>query len=510
MKFIDAARTYEIAARATATRETAHAPLHAHFARQVRKLSARIDSLEGDELWTSFIRRCRRTRRELSTTPLSGNHPDLEVADTVAHLRSVLETARSSYADDLVAQGDLVVTALSDVAEDSSNPLGDLAVDILSTGVADSSGILVRSRQIDAVRSWLRNAAPGVRLYTKGEATRVSGLESLIVVGPSYLFPVHVLSAPRAETICFVHFDFVRDREPDTRMFAGEHRPPGARVRSSTHVEGPYDEDAETDVGALVPTVDWDALARASGARQTGTADEVELVPAWLFLLPGGYSVYLESEDGPTIDVVVDIESGSPSLRSERTRSIAPGDFIVLRSEGGTGDYIPGIADNVMGRRARELRGLQALWKEALREQVRAKGFSQVDRELRELGINSPNLRYRIWRNSLRSRSPNDFRILMEYIGLGDRADEIWSGMGEIFEAHLRAGQEVRKLLEEAVLATDVDRLVQTGRVDVGLQGMDAGTLSVVRVEGRSPELVRVDEDDLRVMVRVEADLWQG
>jgi hypothetical protein len=197
-------------------------------------------------------------------------------------------------------------------------------------------------------------------------------------------------------------------------------------------------------------------------------------------------------------------------LRSERTRAIAAGDFIVLRSEGGSGDYIPGVADKRMGRRARELRGLQTLWKEALRGQIRAKGFSQVDREVRALGISSPNLRYRISRNSLRSRNPSDFRILMEYVGLGDRASEIWSGMGEIFDAHLRAGQDVRKLLEEAVLATDTEHLVQTGRVNVRLPTMDAGTLSVVRVDGRSPELVQVDEDDLRVMVQVEADLWQG
>jgi hypothetical protein len=306
-----------------------------------------------------------------------------------------------------------------------------------------------------------------------------------------------------------VHYDFLRDREQDTRMFAGEHRPPGARVRSNTSTADAREEDL-TDVEALVPTVDWDALARASGSRGAAGSDEVEFVPAILFLLADGYSVYLEAADGPTIDVVVDIDSGTPRLRSEKTRAIARGDFVVLRSEGGSGDYIPGIADKRMGRRGVELRRLQLLWKDALRSEVRLKGFRQVERELRELGVSSPNLRYRIWRNSLRSRDPNDFRILMEYIGLGGQAGEIWNAMGEIFEAHLRAGQDVRKLLEEAVLATDAEHLLQTGRVDVRLQEMDAGTLSVVRVDGRSPDTVQVDEDDLRVMVQVEADLWQG
>ena len=66
-----------------------------------------------------------------------------------------------------------------------------------------------------------------------------------------------------------------------------------------------------------------------------------------LFLLADGYSVYLEAADGPTIDVVVDIDSGTPRLRSERTRAIARGDFVVLRSEGGSGDYIMRVIDPI-------------------------------------------------------------------------------------------------------------------------------------------------------------------
>lgn len=509
MRFVDAARTYEVASTATATRETARSVFAANYAREVRRVSARIDLLDGDELWLGFMRRSRRVLRDLSTTPLRGSHPALELMESVAHLRQVIEGARSSYPEDLVARGDLVATALADVARDDTNPLGDLVVDILSTSSPSASGVLVKSRQIDATRGWLSAQAPEVRLITEGELTRLTDLETLVVVGPSFWFPTHLLSAPRAETVCFAHYDFLRDREQDTRMFAGEHRSPGARVRSGIASTGTTDDDL-TDVDALVPTVDWDALAKASGSRGTASADELELVPAILFLLADGYSVYLEAADGPTIDVVVDIDSGTPRLRSEKTRTITRGDFVVLRSEGGSGDYIPGIADKRMGRRGVELRRLQQLWKDALGAEVRQKGFRQVERDLRGLGVSSPNLRYRVWRNSLRSRDPSDFRILMEYIGLGDRAGEIWNAMGEIFEAHLRAGQDVRKLLEEAVLATDAERLLQTGRVDVRLREMDAGTLSVVRVDGRAPEAAQVDEDDLRVMVKVEADLWQG
>lgn len=509
MRLIDAARTYDVASRATATRETTSSPFIANFARELRRLNKALDGFEDDATWTAFTRRCRRTLRDLSITPLSSSHPVFELGESVEHLRNILDATRTSYSDDILARADLTVTALADASGDGTNPLGALIQDILSTGSTSTSGVVVKTRHLDATRAWLVEAALGVRLITEGEITGLSGLETLVVVGPSYWFPAHLLSAPRAEAVCFVHFDFLRDRDLETRMFAGDHQAPGTRIR--TAAAPPNTDEEGTEVATLVPTVDWDALARASGVRHATSADDVEMVPANLFLLADGYSVYLEASDGPTIDVVVDVEPGStPRLRSEKTRTVSVGDFVVLRSEGGSGDYIPGIADTRLGKRARELRGTQALWKEALREMVRERGYRQVDRDLRSRGVTSPNLRYRLWRNSLRSRDPNDFRILMEYVGLGDRAAQIWTAMGELFEAHLRAGQDVRKLLEGAVVATDTGQLIQTGRVDVRLSEMDAGTLSVVRVDGRAPEPTAVDEDDLRIMIRVEADLWQG
>lgn len=509
MRFIDAVHAYEVAACAIATRETVAFPLARRFAGEVRRMGRAIEPFEDDQLWGAFIRRSRRTLRELSLTPLSPSHPAFELSESIALLAALAERARGSYPDDVVARADLCVNSLADVIREETNPLGNLIAEILNTGALKESGLVVKTRHLDAVRSWLGTAARGVRLVTEREIADVSGLESLVVVGPGCWFPPHIISAPRAEIICFVHYDFLLDREHENRLFAGSHGSPGTRIRLSAPAQ-PAASDDEMEAALLVPTVDWDALARASGTQRRG-ADDVDAVPANLFLLADGYSVFLEATDGPTIDVVVNLESGSqPKLRSERTRAIAQGDFIVLRSEGGSGDYIPGIADARLGRRASLLRASQAQWKEALRKKVREHGFPRVERELRALGVPSPNLRYRLWKNSLRSRDPNDFRILMEYIGLADRAAEIWIAMGDIFEAHIRAGQDVRKLLENAVLAADSEQLIQTGRVDVRLTEMSAGTLSVLRVEGRAPEPTSVDEDELRVMIRVEPDLWQG
>src|ERR1019366_7466562 len=139
-------------------------------------------------------------------------------------------------------------------------------------------------------------------------------------------------------------------------------------------------------------------------------------------------------------------------LRRKPTLDVGKGDFVVLRSLGGSGDYIVDIADNDLGKNAPQLRSLQRLWKAKLRERVEALGIARVDRQLNEKGIVSPNIRYRLLKQTIRSQKPEDFRILMEYIGLGDRSERLWAAMDEIHSAHIRAGQKARNLLEAAVL----------------------------------------------------------
>lgn len=511
MRFTDAVKLYEITTQATATRQTVSSSSTRRFAAEVRRLGRAADGFGDDEMLGAFMRRCRRVLRDLSITPLPPAHEVFGLEGSIDYLSGLAERMHGSYPDDVVARGDCCIAALHDLGADSSNVIGDLTAELLSTGDDPlQSGLAVKTAYLHEVRSWLSEASPGVRLVTERELTGLTGLETLVVIGPSYWYPPHVLSAPRARLIYFVHFDWLRDRPRDTRLFAGSPVAPGIQVLVSPPHGASLHDDEGMDADALVPTVDWDALARASGIHRTSWRQDPEVVDANLFLLAGGFSVYLEAVEGSTIHII-DLEAGgTPHLRSERTRQIREGDYIVLRSAGGTGDYIPEIADLFLGRRARRLRALQSEWKALLRKRVRERGFGQVERDLRSLGVASPNLQYRLWQHSIRTRDPNDFRLLMEYLGLGDRAGEIWTAMGDIYDAHLRAGQQARRLLEEAVLDASTEELIQTGRADVRLRDIDAGTLSVLRVEGRSPTATAVAEDDLRVMRRVEADLWRG
>jgi hypothetical protein len=392
----------------------------------------------------------------------------------------------------------------------AANPLGDLAVEIIQTGAASETGLVVQTPLAGEVAEWLQDRTPQATLVSEEGVHKAEGFQSLIFVGPSSWYPAHVLSAPRAELLCFVHYTWLRDREVDTRVFAGSPQPAGARLRTAEVPFRPGDPvvtDA-IDADELVPTVNWDALAKAATSRTSGPGDP-DVVEGRLFVLAGGRGVYLETAEGATIDTV-DVEADEQRLRSTQARSIGPGDYIVLRTEGGTGDYIPEVANAQLGKKASQLRALQRLWKEALRERVRVSGFAGVERDLRDLGIRSPNLRYRLWYRSIRTQNPQDFRTLMDYLDLGDRAAVIWTAMGEIVDAHRKAGHEVRRQLEQAFEQADLDDLLQTGRLDVSLEALEAGMLSAIRVEARSPGTFELHEDDFRVLLEVDEDLWHG
>jgi hypothetical protein len=508
MRFAETARRYEVAQHATATRETVSSPLIRMLAHQIRVLSRQFGDDELDVEWAAFMRRLRRIMRELVATPLPPATPMLRLGETVDYLADLLEHLTPAYDTALIARASLCISAIEDLSRAEDNPFGNLVSEILSTANPESSALLVKPPHHDEIGQWLAARHPHSRTITEFEISKLLGLECLVVAGPSLWFPAHLLSAPRAQTICFVHYDAVADRPQPTGLLSGSTRSPGITIRATPVQLSSTDE--ELDATFISSTVDWAALARLAESRPRSFGEQVS-VQANLFLLAGGYAVYLEAEDGPRIDVVSDLDGDAkPRLRGEPTRLIEPGSYIVLRSEGGSGDYIPEIADALLGKSARSYRELQRLWKSALRRTVAEKTRARVDRDLKGLGIASPNLRYRMWSGSLRSEKPEDFRILMDYLGLGDQKDRIWKAMGHLADAHLRAGQEVRKRLEAKMLQSEPGAILKSGRIDVRLEGMDAGTLSVVRVERRSPDQVTLDEDQVRVMFKVEADLWQG
>jgi len=512
MNFVETVEVHEVALIAVATRETVPSPVTKQLSHFVRELSTLVKDLEDDIHWISFVRRCRRTLRDLITTPIAPNRSTLDVQGTTIVLEELLARCRGGYPAEMIEAAEYCILAIGELTIDASNPLGERTCEILETGNPKNSGVLVLTRHLDATKSWLANKSPKTRLFMTAEFPEMEKLESLVILGPSCWFPSFVLGAPRAESIAVVHFDWLRDHPLERNLLAGDHASVGIEVSNAFRADAvaPLDEEDEMDAELLLPKVDWDRLAKDSAGIGKVSGDAHQYIEARLYLLAGGFGVYLEAIGESSIDSV-ELEGGSePRLRRKSTLHVSRGDYVVLRSFGGSGDYIVDIADVDLGRSASQLRSLQREWKSRLGEKVEDLGLGLVEYQLKRLGIVSPNVRYRLLRQSIKSQKSDDFRILMEYIGLGDRAEKFWAAMNEIHSAHIRAGHQARSLLEAAVLDADLTQLRQTGHINVSLSEIDVGALGVFRVEDGSPTTQIVEEEDVRKLIKLEDDLWQG
>ena len=120
-----------------------------------------------------------------------------------------------------------------------------------------------------------------------------------------------------------------------------------------------------------------------------------EPVPAYLLLLASDQAVFLEAEEGSRAYVVA--LGGEKELRQVSTRSIEPGTYLVIR-EGGEGDYIPAIADSLLGANAQELRAAQRRWKIRLQELIDLHGLRHVLGCLKEAGaVRATDMNVRRW-----------------------------------------------------------------------------------------------------------------
>ncbi len=191
-----------------------------------------------------------------------------------------------------------------------------------------------------------------------------------------------------------------------------------------------------------------------------------------------------------------------------RVRDIGIGSAIVLRREGGGKDFIADVADALMGETAVELRTAQKRWKTVLRETVRKLGgVPNVEDTLRRRGIRAKNVRYWMSPENIRTQSRDDFRILMNLIGI-EEPDILWQQMGRIDRAHRKAGARIRDMLLEEVRNADLSTLEGDGFMDFELPTEGAGTLTAFRVEGKAPDKELVSARLLRNPFPVGRNLW--
>jgi hypothetical protein len=466
-----------------------------------------------DTFWRPFLRRLRRYRFEACAAPLPLDHPVLWRDETAHSLERQLADCEAIYPAFAKQARDLLAQAVA-LSVDQANPLMDALADVIGGEDRPRTAVALKEpRLIPATESELAGLGPSrVQAVSASQLRGSAEWDILVVIGPARWFPEYVFSAPRAPGIHVVQYEWIGDGwnlEPSflTSVASLPAKGIGSAVGAGEDALG------VVEAQALLPKFNWDDIsARGSTVAREASEQEEEEVEARLFVLEGGWAVFLDADETSSA-LVIDLEADEATrIGRSSVDQIGPGMHVLLRTEGG-GDYIVPVADQIMGSEAPRARESQELWKRLLREVIKSNGLHQAAAKLTEGGAlraSEGNVRHWASRRSIRTQDYSDFAAIMHVVGLSDKADQLWKAMAAIDSAHRKAGFHIRKLLLRQVLESDVSALEKLGRMDFELGDVGGGTLTAFRIVAASDERFTVPVSRLGDPFELEEDEWLG
>jgi hypothetical protein len=377
--------------------------------------------------------------------------------------------------------------------------------------------------------------AKHVRFLSPFELRRNAFYDRLIVFGAPQWYSRKALDflfhAPRSPALDVIAFRWIRNHVPPAPSFPATQPPfyKGAKLKGVTVHQPPELDPDEEDPQAVFPTLNVDKLKKTLGASQTPTSDpqdDEDETEARLAFLTGNKAVFLEIADSASSYLIdfsgdsIDAEPASGQSNGSEAGTffgrclnsdLEPGMFLLLRTEGG-GDLVQQNADRILSATPQYKPDLQARWKALLAEQIRDKGVGSVFAELVLKGgtpVGTQTIRN--WKSSrnVRPDSPN-FEVLLSILGLSGSTDAIAANARLVFQARLRAGMQIRRLLLAEIKGADLSALTREGSMTFYLphQG-GGGSMTAFRLEKLLPDTHMIPYNKIGHAFELTEDLWR-
>lgn len=505
----DANNIYEIASSATISWEIVENALLERYSGQILALQRDLRGEDEEPTWLEALRLLRSVRSVVSASPLPFGHPGNHLNERLVALSELQIRIRAQYGAATIRLFDDAYFSAAQLSTDGSNPLGERAIEISSSVASGKKGILIPVARIASESAQYfrhRPGSAGVKFIIPSDFADLQPFESLVVIGSTKWYQKYgfVFSAPRAKHVHLLKWSWVNDSIPSPNIFldsrsgslAAPTSPPSRRLSSS--LEG----------SELVPTVDWDAITARIGRE---VDEDAELTDARILLLAGGWAVAVDGNADASIRVIEPELIGDQRIQEIPSSDLDVGDYVLLRTHGG-GELIEALADQSLGARSTQLRARQREWKTKLKGEVNASSIGEVIKKLKDYGsqiADYSNLRNWQSARNLRTSNPKDFSAIMRLIGQQEDTAKVWTEMGELQSAHLRAGFYIARLLRSVIADADLDTLVSTGSMEFHLPGQRIGSLTASCVEAVGPTTVIVSENLLGRRIPAE-DIWLG
>jgi hypothetical protein len=400
---------------------------------------------------------------------------------------------------------DALVSAARELGAQDGNPLSEAVESALEVSdPATTCVVLVNRRTTHIAAQWLDERWPGFACVTPREYLGDRLWDEAIFVGAAAWFPGEAFTAPRAGHVEVIVPSWVRDHAQADGLLGDladqllvvsfRDRILGAGATSGME---PGDHLAPAESLLLAPQ--W-------SAQPERAAEVAEVVEAHQILLGGGYSVYLETDADRIRGLDPSLPPGERVTRLPAA-AIAQGSVLLLRLGDTEANALESVADEILGSERARVRSLQAFWKQGLRQAVLQDGRDSVVGSLRNRGARATNVGYWISPGSIRPRSDQDFRAVLELIEAGDPEPYLAAGR-MLWAAHLRAGQRLTEELERRVAEADLSSLDTEGILDLRLDLAGVASMTAFRVLAISPGTVRVHPRQLRVPFPAPEARW--
>ncbi|MFG1495175.1 hypothetical protein ABMA57_00990 [Saccharospirillum sp. HFRX-1] len=343
---------------------------------------------------------------------------------------------------------------------------------------------------------------------------------TLVVIGPCGWFPEHIFLAPCADFIHVIVPSWIKDSWEPAPLFLHGSDSASGNIRSHNVGKMPVvisgSDIVEKPHNSLLPEDVIPPFPPCRGITQffkENLGDDDEVVPACLCYLNGWRAVFIATDSGHSSLVIDTSEIEKPIIKHVPASELKSGDYIVLRTSGG-GDYVAMLADRIMGEMYSIRRSEQSEWKKKIVSNAIEKygvesrwelsKYISVDLESQgSAQVRPANIHYWLSSKCIRPRKFEDFFAVLSFAGIEERALELWSAMGDIDNAHRRAGYIIRRMLLNKIKTTSLESLERDGEMHFKLKDEDGGSISAFHITDIVTDNYKVSYDQIGVLMEI-------
>ena len=457
--------------------------------RLLNKFTAAQISLQDNEIYTKF----RHLRFRIRHYPLPFNHHHV-ICHEIIQLIDTYWDAYPYMHDELDAIKNQV---LPQIIQSEDNPiyqrLKEINTSVLSIMLYRNNNLI---RDVEQMLQHDR-MSQHMRILSETQYLDLETYEHVAVVGSPGLFRDAIFQSARANRMTVVYTIGASANMPHSHVLGDYPQLPNTPMRQTDNF---VDNDTMLDDDISPPSsINWKRITQEINDDTRLDATTNVVVSANVLQFEDGYYTFVDaapSEGIQALDISRLSGNRGEGLYLLKRRDMRPGLYVLLRTDGDT-DYVEKIANQILGTKARNLRGQLSEWKDKFGVCIKEIGIDEVCNLLREHGAtttakNPINVLRWADISNIKPQDKRDFRAVLTIAGYaGSEIDLIMSNAKLIADAHSQAGQRVRKKLREHIRNHRINARNVESRIDFALPEIGA-QLSAFRIEEVSTDRVNV------------------